>query len=98
MGLLELISVLGLVAVTTLISCTAAKMIRLRPTGSILYAFRALLDWAGLFVLFFGANLALSLAAILLARNITARFITFYSVESLLLIVFSAGQAFVFQM
>ena len=97
MGLLELIFVLGLVAVTTLVFYTAAKMIGLRPAGSMLCAFRALLDWAGMFVMFFAANLALGFAAVLLARSITVPFVEFYNLESLLLIVLSAAQAFVFQ-
>lgn len=98
MGLLELIFVLGLVTVTTVVACTTAKVIHLRPEGSILQAIRALLDWAGMFVLFFAANLAVGVAAVLLLRTLTTRFITFYGLESLLLTVLSAAQAFVFHM
>ncbi|HEY2383598.1 MAG TPA: hypothetical protein VGK48_20680 [Terriglobia bacterium] len=98
MGLLQLIFVLGLVVITTVAACAAAKMIRRGPAGSIVQAIGALLDWAGMFVLFCAANLTLGVAAILLVRSLTTRFITLYGLESLLLIVLSGAQAFVFQM
>jgi len=61
-------------------------------------AVRALFDWAGVFALFFAANLALGAVVILLLRGITQRFYALYGLQNLLLLILSAGQAFVFQM
>jgi hypothetical protein len=55
-----------------------------------------LLDWAGLFAVFVTANLALGLMIILLIRVATSQFVSVYQLESLLLLILSAAQAFVF--
>ena len=88
---------LGLVGVTTLVSCAAVKIVRPAPAKSFGYAIRAFVDWAGMFVIFFGANVVLATAVILLIRGITPYFVSIYTVEDIDLLVLSAAQAFVFQ-
>ena len=97
MYLEDLIFFLGLVAVTTLIAGAAARMVGPAPAGSMGHAIRALVDWAGMFVMFFGANAVLGAAVILLIRGITPHFITVYTIKNIHLLVLSAAQAFVFQ-
>jgi hypothetical protein len=97
MYVVDLIFFLGLVAVTTLISCAAVRMVRPVPAGSMGQAIRALVDWAGMFAIFFGANAVLGAGVILLIRGITPRFIPIYTVDNIHLLVLSAAQAFVFQ-
>ena len=85
------------VAATTLFSCSAARMVRAVPSRSIRQAIWALIDWAGMFVIFLAANVALGAAVILLIRGFTPHFVTLYTLESVLLLVLSAAQAFIFQ-
>jgi hypothetical protein len=98
MNLLEPAFFLALVAVTTLISYAAARLVWAAPARSIGQAFRALIDWAGMFTIFFGSNAVLGAAVILLVRGVTPHFLSIYTLESVLLVIFSAAQAFVFQM
>jgi hypothetical protein len=96
MHLLALIFLPAIVAITTVIFFAAAGI--LRPgAGSIYRAVRELVDWAGLFAIFFALNLALGAVLILLIRGLTPRFVALYSLENLLLVVLSGAQAFVFQ-
>ena len=98
MNNLETIIVLTVIALTTMIFYLAAKRLRPEPAESIAQAFRAFLDWAGLFVLFIGSNLFVGFVVILAVRGLTPRFVTVYSLENVIMLVLSAAQAFVFQM
>ena len=98
MGSLEPVFILALVATTTLISYVSLK--RVRPQDArraIVEALGALLDWAGLFAIFFAANAAVGAVVILLIRGLTPRFVGLYALEDLLLLILSAAQAFVFR-
>jgi len=97
MYLVDLMFFLGVVAVTTLSARAAARMVRPVPARSMGHAIRALIDWAGMFVIFFGANAVLGAALILLVRGITPNFIPVYTLDNIHLLVLSAVQAFVFQ-
>ena len=48
-------------------------------------------------MIFLAANVALGAAVILLIRGFTPHFVTLYTLESVLLLVLSAAQAFIFQ-
>lgn len=97
MYLVDLMFFLGLIAVTTLIAGSAARLVRPAPERSVGHAIRALVDWAGMFAIFFGANAVLGAAVILLIRGITPYFISIYTIDNVHLFVLSAAQAFVFQ-
>ena len=97
MYLADLIFFLGIGAVTTLISIAAVRVVRPAPARSVGEAIRALIDWAGMFALFFGANLALATAVLLLIRVFTPHFVPIYTVDNIHLLVLSGAQAFVFQ-
>jgi hypothetical protein len=88
---------LGLVGVTTLVSFAAVKKVQPASARSIGPAIRAFVDWAGMFAIFFAANVALATAVILLIRGITSYFVSIYMIDDIHLIVLSAVQAFVFQ-
>ena len=94
----EVTFAVGLVIVTSLLAHRGSNKFRARSAMPISAAVRALFDWAGVFVLFFAANLALGAVVILLLRGITGRFYTLYGLENFLLLILSAAQAFVFQM
>jgi hypothetical protein len=93
---------MGLLFILTLVLATSAltyvTLKRNRPLSnqSLLSALWALLDWAGLFALFAGANLVIGAVCILLIREFTPRFVSLYELESVLLLILSAVQAFVF--
>jgi hypothetical protein len=59
-------------------------------------AVRTLLDWAGLFAVFTGANLVFGLVVLSLLRLFSAGFVSLYDLDSSLLLILSAAQAFVF--
>ena len=97
MYLVDLIFFLGIVAVTTLISGAAVKMLRPAPARSMGQAIRAFIDWSGIFAVFFTANLGLGAAVLLLIRGFTPHFVPIYTLDNVHLLVLSAAQAFVFQ-
>ena len=94
----ELIFAVGVVIVTSLVTYGASNKLHPRSARPMSEAIRTLFDWAGVFVLFFAANLALGLVVIFLLRGITQRFFALYGLENFLLLILSAAQAFVFQM
>jgi hypothetical protein len=94
----EVIFAVGLVIVTSLLAYGASNKYRAPKARPMSAAVRALFDWAGVFVLFFAANLALGMVVILLLRSITQRFYALYGLQNFLLLILSAAQAFVFQM
>ena len=93
---MELILVTVLVAATSVFGYGIAGRIRPWTPGSLVQAVGRLLDWAGLFTLFMAANLALGFLVVILFRELTPRFISMYQLESTLLFILSAVQAFVF--
>jgi hypothetical protein len=93
----ELIFAVGLVTVTSLVTYAGFNRLRPHNARSVPEAVRALLYWAGVFALFFAANLALGVIVIFLLRGITQRFFALYGLENFLLLILSAAQAFVFQ-
>jgi hypothetical protein len=94
----EVIFALGLVIVTSLLAYGGSNKFRARSARPMSAAVRALFDWAGVFALFFTANLALGAVVILILRGVTQRFYALYGLENFLLLILSAAQAFVFQM
>ena len=86
-----------LVGSTSVLGYHATK--RMRPAGarSLTEALRGFFEWIGTFALFFSANLALGFLIISLIRGFTPRFVAFYALQNLLLLVLTAAQAFVFQ-
>src|SRR6185369_1169188 len=64
--------------------------------GSLTEAAGALLDWAGLFSLFFAANMALGVLLILVIRSVTPFFVSLYLLDNGLSLILSAVQAFLF--
>jgi hypothetical protein len=55
-----------------------------------------LFEYAGMFTLFFAANIAFGVLIIFVIRTFTPRFMALYTVENVLLLILSAAQAFVF--
>ena len=92
MNLLNLV----LIGVTSTAAYLLANRIRQLNFTTLLQALAALLDWIGLFAVFFMANLTLGLVSILMIRGLTPRFVSLYELQNLLLLIFSAAQAFVF--
>jgi hypothetical protein len=86
-----------LVATTSTAAYALTRSTNLLTRRSLRQAVASLLEWAGLFVLFFGANLAVGTVLILLIRGFTPRFISIYELENVLVWILSAGQAFVIQ-
>jgi hypothetical protein len=98
MNFRELLFIFSLAALTTGAACVLTHRVLPLNSISVMEAVRALVDWAGAFTVFFAANLALGAVVILLIRALTARFIALYALGDFLLVIVSAGQAFVFQM
>src|SRR6476659_9680500 len=94
----EVIFAVVVVIATSLLAYGGSKRFLARNPRPMSAAVRALFDWAGVFALFFAANLALGVIVILLLRGITQRFYALYGLENFLLLILSAAQAFVFQM
>ena len=86
-----------LVAMTSTATYALTRRTSLMTRQSLQQAAASLLEWAGLFVLFFGANLALGAVLIILIRGFTSRFISIYALENVYVWILSAGQAFVIQ-
>jgi hypothetical protein len=82
-----------LAMVTSTAACTLTK-----GPMSVRQAFRDLFEWIGTSAFFIVLNVALGAAIILLVRTLTSRFIALYDLQSLLLVVFSVAQGFIFQM
>lgn len=97
MNVQEMAFVFGLVCVTTIVFFAVAAALRPARSRSFGQAIRAFFDWAGMFALFLGVNLAAGVAVILAIRGLTPRFLPLYALESLLLLVLSGAQAFIFQ-
>jgi hypothetical protein len=94
----EVIFAVGLVIATSLVAYGGSNKFRARSARPMSAAVREMFDWAGVFALFFAANLALGAVVILILRGITQRFYALYGLENFLLLILSAAQAFVFQM
>src|SRR6516165_5618543 len=90
---MDLFVAIFLVVLTSAIAWQLSKRVWV-GTGSLAEAASALLDWAGLFSLFFGANLALGVLFVLVVRSITPLFVSLYLLESAVLPILSAVQAF----
>ena len=84
------------VAVTSLVAYRMAGIDRGKE-ASLRPAIRMLLEFVGVFVLFFVLNIAAGAAIILLIRGLTPRFVPLYRLVDVLVAVFSAAQAFLFQ-
>jgi hypothetical protein len=93
---MELIFVTVLVAVTSVFGYGIARRFQRLTAGSLMKAIGSLLDWAGLFTLFMAANLTLGFLIVIVFRELTLRFVSLYQLESVLLLILSAAQAFVF--
>lgn len=65
-------------------------------TANLRRAFGAFLEFVGLFVLFFAANLGLGFLIVLLVRTFSLRFLSIYFLGNILLVILSGVQAFVF--
>jgi hypothetical protein len=88
--------ILGLVACTSL----AAYLVGIRglslPRRGLRVAIRRMLECAGLTLVFFAANLALAMLAIVAARRLTRGFVSLYLANDLVLLGLSLFQALVF--
>ena len=93
---MELIFVIVLVAVTSFFGYVIASKTRPVTADALIKAIGRLLDWAGLFTLFMAANLALGSLFVVVFRELTLHFVSLYHLESILLLILSAAQAFVF--
>ena len=93
---MSLILAFLLVGLTSTVAYTILNSTRRRPSAALLQSVIALLDWIGLFAVFFTCNLALGGLLILFVRGFTTRFVSLYELQNLLLLIFSAAQAFVF--
>jgi hypothetical protein len=85
-----------LIFVTSIFGYGILRRVRPLSTTSLFKAIATLLEWAGLFTLFLGANLIVGLLFIFAIRTFTPRFVSLYQLESLFLLILSGAQAFVF--
>ena len=90
---MELFVAIFLVILTSVIAWQLSKRVWV-GTGSLAEAAGALLDWVGLFSLFFGANVALGVLFVLVVRSVTPLFVSLYLLDSAVLPILSAVQAF----
>src|SRR5262245_13822289 len=88
--------ILFLVAITSFLAYRGTKKRDGHTLSQIHDAIRNLLEWVGTFTVLLIANLAVGVLLVLLIRTFTAQFVTLYTLENILLLVFSAAQAFVF--
>jgi hypothetical protein len=93
---MSLILAFLLVGLTSAVGYVILNRTRRRPFAALLQSMIALLDWIGLFAICFTCNVTLGGLLILFVRGFTARFVSLYELQNLLLIIFSAAQAFVF--
>jgi hypothetical protein len=80
-----------LVVVTSLIVSATTKGSR------DMSAMRALFEWIGASALFVVLNMTIGAVIILLIRSLTTHFVALYGLQSLMLLVLSFAQGFVFQ-
>src|SRR5262245_19130968 len=85
-----------LVVMTSFLAYVLIRPARPAAHESLFETIGALLDLAGLFTLFMGANLVLGILLLLSVRGFSHRFISMYQLENVLLLILSAGQAIVF--
>ena len=92
---------MGVVLITLIVAFTswiAYHATKDNGAGAGLHAaFGAFLEFVGMFVLFFAANLGLGFLIVLLVRAFSQRFLSIYFLGNVLLLILSAVQAFVFQ-
>jgi hypothetical protein len=88
--------ILFLVAMTSSIAYIATKKKDRQGISNLREAIGSLFEWIGTFSIFLIANLAAGVFVILIVRTFTARFLTLYALENVLLLILSAAQAFVF--
>jgi hypothetical protein len=93
---MNLILAVFLTGLTSMAAFAILNRKQRRPFSSLVRSVAALLDWVGLFAVFFATNLAIGGVFILLVRGFTPRFVSLYELQNLLLLIFSAAQAFVF--
>lgn len=88
--------ILGLTALTSLAAYAVGRR-RLRlPARALRPAVDKMLECLGLAVIFFGSNLGIGLAGILLGRALTGVFVSLYLVDDTMLLRLSVLQAMVF--
>ena len=90
---------MGLVLITLIVVFTswiAYHATKDHGAASLRLAFGAFLEFIGMFVLFFAANLVLGFLIVLLVRTFSQRFLSIYFLGNILLLILSAVQAFVF--
>jgi hypothetical protein len=87
---------LGLVACTSLAAYWLGARALGLPRRRLGAATRRMLECVGLTLVFFAANLALALLAIVAARRLTRGFVSLYLVNDLVLVALSLLQALVF--
>lgn len=90
---------MGVVLITLIVVFTswiAYHATKDHAAASLRLAFGAFLEFVGLFVLFFAANLGLGFLIVLLVRTFSQRFLSIYFLGNILLLILSAVQAFVF--
>ncbi|HEU5236158.1 MAG TPA: hypothetical protein VFU37_03390 [Pyrinomonadaceae bacterium] len=92
---MELLLAIFLALLTTAIAAQLSKRTGL-SAGSWIEAAGALLDWAGLFSLFLGANMALGVFFVLVIRSVMPFFVSLYLLDNSVPLILSAVQAFLF--
>ena len=92
---MEVLVAIFLAVLTSAIAWRLSKRVWV-SAGSLTEAAGALLDWAGLFSLFFGANMALGLLLGLVIRTATPFFVSLYLLDGVAPPILSALQAFLF--
>ena len=93
---MELLLGIFLALVTTAIAGQLSNKRAWLNAGSWIEAAGALLDWAGLFSLFFGANIALGVFLVLVIRSVTPFFVSLYLLDNAVPLILSGVQAFLF--
>lgn len=88
--------VLAAVAGTSLIGWAVVQRLHPGRRVSLREAAGALLEWIGVFAVFTAANVAVGVLTVFLIRGFTPWFVSLYGMQDLLLVLFSAAQAFLF--
>jgi hypothetical protein len=89
---------IGLTGMTSLLAYATTRYKGTLEPASLRERFWDLFEWIGAFGCFLAANLLFGLLIIIIVRSITQHFMGVYELEDPLLAVFSAAQAFVFQL
>src|SRR5262245_38949543 len=92
---METLFIAGVAVGSSLVLLVLARGVLRLPARAVRAAGTALLEFVALWVVCFGANLALGLLLALFVRTLTSRFISVYIVHDPSLAVISAVQAFV---